>query len=40
MKKYEKAEVEIIIDIPVTTDILSSSVSVDDKAINGEWLPF
>ncbi len=39
MKKYEKAEVEIIIDIPVT-DIVSSSVSVDDKAINGEWLGF
>lgn len=39
MKKYEKAEVEIIIDIPVT-DIVSSSVSVDDKAINGEWYGF
>ena len=37
MKKYEKAEVEIIIDIPVT-DIISSSV--DDRAINGEWLAF
>lgn len=39
MKKYEKAEVEIIIDIPVT-DIVNSSVSFDDKAINGEWLGF
>lgn len=39
MKKYEKAEVGVIIDIPVT-DIVSSSVSVDDKAINGEWLGF
>lgn len=37
MKKYEKAEVEIIIDIPVT-NILSSSA--EDKAINGEWLTF
>lgn len=39
MKKYEKAEVEIIIDIPVT-DIVSSSASVEDKAINGEWYGF
>ena len=39
MKKYEKAEVEIIIDIPVT-DIVNSSASIDDKAINGEWLAF
>lgn len=39
MKKYEKAEVEIIIDIPVT-DVVNSSASVDDKAINGEWYGF
>lgn len=38
MKKYEKAEVEIIIDIPVTTDIINSSA--EDKAINGDWLTF
>ena len=37
MKKYEKAEVEIIIDIPVT-DLVTSSAG--DKAINGDWLAF